>query len=264
MQIFQIPDLEDNYIHVLRCNGKTAVVDPSTAPPVNQFLQQKGWSLDVILNTHHHWDHVGGNEKLKNKWHCPVLGFLKDAHRIPGIDQTLEDNQDWTWEDQVCQVLFIPGHTLGHIALWFKTSSVLFSGDTLFSMGCGRLFEGTAKQMFESLNKLSQLPLETQVYCGHEYSEANASFALQIEGKNQSLIERMKKIHQKREKGESTVPFSLEEELDTNSFLRTKYFIENPESITHKELKKWITNQTTELELFTKIRLLKDSFTYSK
>jgi len=260
MQIFQIPDLKDNYIHLLRCNGKTAVVDPSTAPPVNQFLQEKSWSLDIILNTHHHWDHVGGNKKLKTKWCCPVLGFLEDAHRIPEIDQKLKDQQEWVWEDQICQVLFIPGHTLGHIALWFKTSSVLFSGDTLFSMGCGRLFEGTAEQMKESLDKLSKLPSETQIYCGHEYSEANARFALTIEGNNQDLTGRMKRIREKRKRGESTVPFSLEEELRTNPFLRTRHFIENPESITHKELKKWMKNKKTELEVFTKIRNLKDSF----
>ena len=216
----------------------------------------------MILNTHHHWDHVGGNKELKNKWGCPVLGFSKDAHRIPEIDQKLEDHQDWLWEDQVCQVLFIPGHTLGHIALWFKTSSVLFSGDTLFSMGCGRLFEGTAKQMMESLNTLSRLPKETQIYCGHEYSESNARFALQIEGGNQELINRMNQIRQKRKQGESTVPFSLKEELATNPFLRTKHFIQNPESITHPELKRWMKNQSniSELELFTQIRLLKDQF----
>lgn len=261
MQIFQIPDLEDNYIHVLRCNGKTAVVDPCTAPPVNQFLQEKDWSLDVILNTHHHYDHVGGNKDLKSKWGCPVLGFSQDAQRIPEIDRKLEDQQEWVWEGQVCQILFIPGHTLGHVALWFKTSSVLFSGDTLFSMGCGRLFEGTAKQMKESLEKLSKLPLKTQIYCGHEYSEANAEFALLIDGNNQDLINRMKAVREKRKRGESTVPFSLEEELKTNPFLRTKYFIKNPKSITHKELKKWMEdNSASELELFAQIRLMKDQF----
>lgn len=261
MQVFQIPDLQDNYIHVLRTKGKTAVVDPSTAPPVNQFLQEKNWSLDVILNTHHHHDHVGGNAELKSKWQSPVLGFSKDAYRIPKIDQTLEDHEDWSWEDQVCQVLFIPGHTLGHIALWFKTSSILFSGDTLFSMGCGRLFEGTAKQMFESLEKLKKLPLETQVYCGHEYSEANAEFALLIDGNNQDLINRMKNIREKRKQEKSTVPFSLEEELKTNPFLRTKCFIKNPESITHNELRSWIEdNSVSELELFAQIRLMKDQF----
>lgn len=260
MQVFQIPDLKDNYIHILRNKGKTAVVDPSSAPPVQKFLKKKNWSLDVILNTHHHWDHTGGNEELKSHWNCPVLGFSKDAHRIPEIDQTLEDQQDWVWEDQICRILFVPGHTLGHIALWFKTSSVLFSGDTLFAMGCGRLFEGTAKQMFESLNKLKNLPPKTLVYCGHEYSEANARFSLQIEGNNQNLIKRMKKIHEKREQGVSTVPFSLKEECETNPFLRTKYFIENPENLTHTELKKWMHSKTTEFELFTEIRKLKDSF----
>ena len=260
MKVFQIPALKDNYIHVLRSKGKTAVVDPSLAPPVQKFLKQKGWSLDVILNTHHHPDHTGGNKELKHNWNCPVFGFSKDAYRIPEIDHKLEDQQDWVWESQICQIFFVPGHTLGHIALWFKTSSVLFSGDTLFAMGCGRLFEGTAKQMFESLNKLKSLPPETIVYCGHEYSEANARFALQIDGNNQNLIKRMKKIREKREQGNSTVPFFLKEELETNPFLRIKYFIENPESLTNMELKKWMHPQTTELELFTKIRQLKDSF----
>ena len=260
MQIFQIPDLKDNYIHILRNKGKTAVIDPSTAPPVHQFLKERNWSLDFILNTHHHWDHTGGNKELKNKWNPTVFGFSKDAHRIPEINRTLEDRQEWIFEDQVCRVLFVPGHTDGHIALWFKNPSVLFSGDTLFAMGCGRLFEGTAEQMFESLNILKNLPPETCIYCGHEYSENNARFALQIEGNNQNLINRMKVIQKKREAIQSTVPFSLEEELKTNPFLRTKHFLSYPEYITHPELKKGITPKTTELELFKKIRELKDSF----
>ncbi len=237
------------------------MVDPSTAAPVDQFLQKKKWSLDAILNTHHHWDHTGGNKELKKKWSCLVLGYSKDSYRIPGINHKLEDGQNWTWADQVCRILFIPGHTLGHIAFWFQTSSMLFCGDTLFAMACGRLFEGTAQQMFESLNKIRLLPPETQIYCGHEYSLANAEFALQIEGGNSDLVKRKQSIHKKREKGDSTVPFSLKEELDTNPFLRTKYFIQRPESVTHPDLKEWMKNtKVSELELFAKMRKLKDSF----
>ena len=262
MQVFQIPALKDNYIHILRNEDETAVIDPSESQLVNNFLQEKGWSLDFILNTHHHWDHTDGNKELKKKWNCLVMGFAQDAHRIPEIDRSLKENEIWKWKDQTCQIFFIPGHTLGHIAFWFKNPSRLFCGDTLFAMGCGRLFEGTPEQMLKSLKLLEKLPSNTEVYCGHEYSENNARFALQIEGNNTDLKERQKIILQKRKQNQSTVPFLLKDELKTNPFLRTKILIQNTEKITHPQLKKWVTQHSSlsELDLFKQIRTLKDNF----
>ncbi len=262
MKVYQIPDLQDNYVHILKnSNGETAVVDPSTADSVNQFLEKKKWSLDYILNTHHHYDHVGGNKELKRKWGCTIIGFEKDKKRIPCISQTVQENEEWVWGDQVCRILFIPGHTLGHIAYWFKNSNTLFCGDTLFSMGCGRLFEGTPVQMFQSLNQIKNLPVSTQIYCGHEYSKRNAQFALEIECNNPHLQRRFKKIIQIREKNQSTVPFLLSEELQTNPFLRTKEMLKNPKLLS-SSLRKWFSSQkqVSELHLWTKIRLLKDQY----
>ena len=262
MKVYQIPDLQDNYVHILKnSNGETAVIDPSTAESVNQFLEEKNWSLDYILNTHHHYDHVGGNNQLKKKWNCTVIGFEKDKKRIPSITQTVQEKQEWIWGDQACQILFIPGHTLGHIAYWFKNSNVLFCGDTLFAMGCGRLFEGTPSQMFKSLNQIKSLSKNTQIYCGHEYSEKNAIFALEIESHNEHLQKRSQQIIQKRKQKKSTVPFLLSEELQTNPFLRTKEILTTP-SLLNPSLQKWILQQTqiSELKLWAKIRLLKDQY----
>ena len=262
MKVYQIPDLQDNYVHILKNpNGETAVIDPSTAGSVNQFLEEKKWSLDYILNTHHHYDHVGGNQELKKKWNCEVIGFEKDKKRIPGITKTVQEKKEWVWGSQVCQVLFIPGHTLGHIAYWFKNSNILFCGDTLFAMGCGRLFEGTPSQMLQSLNQIKSLPAKTQIYCGHEYSESNARFALEIENRNLHLKKRLQKIIQIRNQKKSTVPFLLSEELETNPFLRTQEFMKDPQLLS-SSLQKWMSSQKalSELQLWAKIRLLKDKY----
>ena len=263
LEVFQIPDLTDNYIHIIRnpegqLKNQIAVIDPCTAPPVNKFLEEKNWSLNYILNTHHHYDHVGGNKKLKNKWNCSVVGFMGDQKRIPEISVPLKENDVWFWDEIKCQILFIPGHTSGHIAFWFEEDKLLFCGDTLFSMGCGRLFEGTPEQMFKSLKKIASLPPDTLVYCGHEYTLNNSLFALSIESGNLDLQKRHLKIKEKRKTHLSTVPFKLEEELQTNPFLRTQILFEHPEKITHPEIKN--TQISSELELFTLIRSLKDQF----
>ena len=258
IKVIQIPALTDNYIHILRnSSGQTIVVDPSLEEPVNQFFKKKKWSLNFIFNTHHHHDHVGGNTSLKKIWNCSIVGFVKDAHRIPNIDETVQENQ--IFHD--CKILFIPGHTLGHIAFWFQKENLLFCGDTLFGMGCGRLFEGTSGQMLDSLKTLSVLPKKTQIYCGHEYTLKNGEFALELEGNNPHLKTRMKTVIQKRKQNKSTVPFTLEEELKTNPFLRCHLWVKDPSQITHKELKKWIVhNHPTELSLFSKIRQMKDNY----
>ena len=222
LQVFQLPVLQDNYIYILRDEDtqKTAVVDPALSEPVNFFLKEKNWKLDFIFNTHHHWDHTGGNIKLKKKWNCPIFGFAKDAHRIPGIDIHLQEGEEFTFGKFRCRILFLPGHTLGHIAYWFFEEKKLFIGDTLFAMGCGRLFEGSPQQMFASLNQIKSFPPETEVFCAHEYTEKNGCFALSVDPENQNLKDRMKKVKTRRKQNQPTVPFFLSEEFKTNLFLR--------------------------------------------
>lgn len=224
MKVFQIPVLQDNYIYILHDNNtnKTAVVDPAIAQPVQAFLEKNNWQLDYIFNTHHHPDHVGGNFILKKKWNCQVIGFSQDAHRIPCIDKTLDDNDEITFGSHTAQILFVPGHTLGHIAYWFSQANILFCGDTLFAMGCGRLFEGTPKQMFHSLQRIKQLPAHTTVYCTHEYTEKNGRFALREDPHNIHLQKRMKEVINQRKNQQPTVPFPLSAELQTNPFLRSR------------------------------------------
>ncbi len=262
IKVFQIPALEDNYIHILKSSsGQTAVIDPSLEEPVSEFLKRKKWSLDLIFNTHHHFDHVGGNKALKKKWDCQIVGFSKDAYRIPEIDISVKENQIFKWSQHDCKVLFIPGHTLGHVAFWFQKDNLLFCGDTLFAMGCGRLFEGTAQQMLSSLKKITALPQETKIYCGHEYTQKNGQFTLEIEKENPHLKYRMEMVCKKRKQGLSTVPFTLEEELKTNLFLRCKSLLKN-KTVTHLKLQKWIESkrEISELELFTKIREMRNYF----
>ena len=224
LQVFQLPVLQDNYVYILRDveTRKTAVVDPALANPINIFLHKRNWKLDFVLNTHHHNDHTGGNFQLKKKWQCQVVGFSEDAYRIPGIDWYLKEGDEFTLGKSVCRVLFLPGHTLGHIAYWFCEEKKLFIGDTLFAMGCGRLFEGSFQQMFSSLNQIKSFPSETKVFCAHEYTEKNGGFALCVDSQNQNLKDRMQVVRAMRKHNQPTVPFFLSEELKTNPFLRAK------------------------------------------
>ena len=224
MQIFQIPVLQDNYIYLLydQVTHSVAAIDPALAQPVETFLEKKNWKLNYILNTHHHPDHVGANLDLKKKYQCQIVGFAEDATRIPGIDVHLQDRGTWIFGSQLIKVLFLPGHTLGHIAYFFVQEDVLFCGDTLFAMGCGRLFEGTSKQMFDSLQKIKKLPLKTKIYCAHEYTEKNANFALIEDPHNADLKRRAQKVRERRKNNLPTIPFLLSEELQTNPFLRAK------------------------------------------
>ena len=199
---------------------KTAVVDPALAQPVNTFLKSKNWKLDFILNTHHHWDHTGGNKMLKQEWNCLVVGFSRDTHRIPEIDIQLNEGEEFKLGSSMSRILFLPGHTLGHIAYWFWKEKKLFCGDTLFAMGCGRLFEGTYQQMFDSLHQVKKLPPETKIYCAHEYTEKNGHFALSVKPHNTDLQKRMNKVEEKRKNNLPTVPFFLSEDLKTNPFLQ--------------------------------------------
>jgi hydroxyacylglutathione hydrolase len=220
--IRQIPVLRDNYVYLLHDaeTGATGAVDPSVAEPVLRALGETGWRLTHILNTHHHPDHTGGNLAIKQATGAVIVGPRADRDRIPGIDVEVGEGDRYAVGSQMAQVFDVPGHTRGHIAFWFVGSRALFCGDTLFLMGCGRLFEGTPDQMWRSLGKLRGLPPETRVYCGHEYTQSNARFALTVEPDNAALAARSRRVDALRAEGKSTVPGTMAEEIATNPFLR--------------------------------------------
>ncbi len=222
LQIHQIPVLSDNYVYLAHDpeTEATAVVDPAVARPVLEALDCLGWKLTHILNTHHHADHVGGNLELKRATGCTIVGNRDDAKRIPGLDVGVAEGYTVALGAQTAQVIEVYGHTLGHIAYWFGDSAAVFCGDTLFALGCGRLFEGTAGQMWSSLGKLRDLPDDTRVYCAHEYTLSNAAFALSVDPGNQDLRERAERIRVLRANGKPTVPSTVAEERATNPFLR--------------------------------------------
>ncbi|HEX4113176.1 MAG TPA: hydroxyacylglutathione hydrolase [Stellaceae bacterium] len=222
LTIRQIPVLRDNYVYLIRDpdTDATGVVDPSVAAPVLDVLKETGWRLTHILNTHHHADHTGGNLELKQATSCIIVGPRADRDRIPGIDLAVGDGDTYQFGQRAARVFDVPGHTRGHIAYWFADSRALFCGDTLFIMGCGRLFEGTPAQMWDSLGKLKGLPAETRVYCGHEYTQNNARFALTVDPDNAALRARAQRVDALRAQNLSTVPGTIGEELLTNPFLR--------------------------------------------
>lgn len=222
LEVVQIPVLRDNYVYLARdgATGACAAVDPAVAEPVLAALDQRGWRLSHILNTHHHHDHVGGNLELKRRTGCTVVGNAEDAARIPGIDVRVCDGDEYALGASSAEVIAVSGHTIGHIAYWFAGAGVLFCGDTLFALGCGRLFEGTASQMWQSLSRLRALPDETRVYCAHEYTEANAAFALTVDPENAALADRAEAVRAARRAGRPTVPSTMAEERRTNPFLR--------------------------------------------
>lgn len=223
MIVHTVKALEDNFIFVLHdpVTSKTFVIDPSEAKPALDFCRQKNYKIDSIITTHHHWDHVGGNLEIQKETGCPIIGFVGDKDRVPGITQTVTDGESLKLGSLTAKVIHIPGHTTGHIAYYFENEQTVFCGDTLFVMGCGRLFEGTAKQMFDSFKRLASLPKTTKMYCAHEYSLSNARFALSLEpGRLQNnnyatLQERLKREGQ-------TVPTSIGYELEWNPFMRCK------------------------------------------
>lgn len=222
LEIHQIPVLNDNYLYLIKDTASDAVgiVDPAVAEPVLAKLDELGWKLTHILNTHHHMDHTGANLELKEKTGCQIIGSKNDASRIPGIDVLLSEGDVFDFGTQKARIFEVSGHTMGHIAYWFEASNALFCGDTLFALGCGRLFEGTPAQMWDSLGKFIKLPDETQVYCAHEYTESNAHFAMTIEPQNGTLRKRFDEIQDLRSQGIPTVPSTLAVEKATNPFLR--------------------------------------------
>jgi hydroxyacylglutathione hydrolase len=222
LEVRLVPALSDNYIHLLRDRetGTVGVVDPSEAEPAIEALTALSWRPTYILNTHHHPDHTAGNSELKRVYGAKVIGPAADKARIPDIDHAYADGEEFAFGAQKVRVLDVPGHTRGHIALWFPMSLAVFTGDTMFAMGCGRLFEGTHDQMWHSLSKIGALPDETRVYCGHEYTQANARFALTVDGANEALKARARKVDALRAQNQPTLPSTIAEERATNPFLR--------------------------------------------
>ena len=198
----------------------TACIDTPGTEAINAVLEDTGWRLTHILNTHHHGDHTGANLALKEQWGCTVVGAANDAERIPGIDVRVSDGDEYEFGSIKAKVFEVPGHTTGHIAYYFGSEGVAFVGDTLFALGCGRLFEGTPAMMWDSLQKLMALPDETIVYCAHEYTQANARFALSVEPGNARLVARSKEIDELRAQGLPTVPTTIGLERATNPFVR--------------------------------------------
>lgn len=221
-EIELVPALSDNYVYLAHDaeTGATAVIDPAEADPVLAALERKGWKLTHILNTHHHMDHIGGNAELKERFGVPIIGPRADSARIPGLDVEVGDGDTYSVGSQTATVFDTPGHTRGHIAFWFPDSDALFCGDTLFVLGCGRMFEGTPEQFWSSLTKLRSLPDSARVYCGHEYTQSNARFALSVEKDNADLQAKAQQVDALRAEGKPTIPGILGEEKKTNPFLR--------------------------------------------
>ena len=239
MKIEIIPCLQDNYSYLIIDENKSiaCVIDPSESAPIINFLEKNKIKLKFILNTHHHYDHVGGNKELKQKYGASVLGYKGDKERIPEIDIFLNDQEIWKNENFEAKIIHIPGHTLGHICFYFYKDKSVFTGDTLFSLGCGRIFEGTYEQMFESLKKLKELPQDTKIFCGHEYTLQNSKFCMIHDKNNLNLKAKIASIKIKLKAGISTIPSTIKDELECNIFLRSH-----------------------NVETFSKLRDLKDNF----
>ena len=253
MQITPIQCLSDNYAYIVISNNSkiVGVIDPSESTPIIDFLKKEKLNLNYILNTHHHFDHIGGNLELKKIYNAKIVGFSGDKHRIPGIDIALKDNENWNFGSSTVKILHIPGHTLGHICFYFEKEKIAFTGDTLFSLGCGKIFEGKHNQMLNSLDRIKKLPKSTLIYCGHEYTYKNAEFCMKHDGDNAHLKKKFKKIKKLRSQNLPTIPSSLEDELKSNIFLRCDQ--------NDLKIKLGMKNQE-DFKVFRKIRDLKDNF----
>lgn len=251
LQLVTIPCLKDNYAYLVHdaASGETAVVDVPDTAPILAELAARGWALTDILITHHHDDHIQGVDALRAATGAMVVGNAADAHRLPRLDLALSDGLTFTLGAEVCHVIDVPGHTIGHIAFHFPTAKLAFTADSLMAMGCGRLFEGTPAQMWASLSKLAALPPDTLICSGHEYTAANARFAATLEPGNPALISRIAAITSARAAGQPTVPSLLSLELATNPFLRAP------------ALKATLgLPNATDAEIFAEIRARKDKF----
>ena len=239
MRVEIIPCLQDNYSYLIidESNKTASVIDPSEAKPIIKFVEKENINLKYILNTHHHFDHIGGNKDLKKKYNSVVIGYKEDASRIPGIDILLNNNQIWKADNFEAKIIHIPGHTTGHISFHFFKEKLIFTGDTLFSLGCGKIFEGTYQDMFDSLNQIKKLPQDTKIYCGHEYTLQNSKFCIKHDPENLNLKNKIVEIKKKLENNIPTIPSTLKDENECNIFLRAK-----------------------DVKSFSKLRDLKDNF----
>ena len=239
MRVITIKCLDDNFSYIVlnEKNNNACVIDPGEAQPIINKVRSEKINLKFILNTHHHGDHVGGNLEIKKEFNCKILGSINDKNNIPGIDITLKNKELYQNEDFEFTTYFTPGHTLGHVVFYFNKQNFLFTGDTLFSLGCGRIFEGTYEQMFNSLNIIKKFSDETLVYFGHEYTLQNSKFCVHHDPENKSLKNKIISISEKLKNNLSTTPTNLKDELECNIFLRCK-----------------------NLDSFSKLRDLKDNF----
>lgn len=222
LEIVVVPCLSDNYAYLLRdgATGKVGLVDAPEAPPIRAALSARGWGLDLVLITHHHEDHIAAVAELREAFGAEVVGAAEDRHRLPPLDRAVSPGDTVALGESVAEVLAASGHTIGHIAYHFPEAGALFSADSLMVMGCGRLFEGAAEVMWDTLSRMAALPDATLVYSGHEYAEGNLRFALSVDGANQALAARAEEIRRLRAAGEPTVPARLDLERATNPFLR--------------------------------------------
>ena len=252
-ELITIPCLSDNYAFILYNveNRSAFLVDAPEADPINEVLSKKKLTLEKIFLTHHHADHIDGLDKILEKHSAVTIGAKADIHRLPKLDEYVEAGDLFLFQGQAGKIFDVSGHTIGHLALYISAQNILFSGDSLMALGCGRLFEGSAEQMWHSLSQLLSLPDSTQICSGHEYTENNASFALSIDPKNHDLVKRSKQVKLERSKGLFTVPSELGLEKKTNPFLRPfdKNIRENLNM-----------SRSTDVEVFSKIRALKDKF----
>ena len=224
LEVVRIPVLNDNYVWLLHddASKETVVVDPAVAGPVLEAAQQRGWTISQIWNTHWHGDHVGGNAAIKAATGCTITGPAAEAEKIGTLDRMVREGDSVRIGAHRAAVLAVPAHTAGHVAYHLADDHMIFVGDTLFAMGCGRLFEGTAAQMFANMQRLAELPDDTIVYCAHEYTQSNGRFALTVEPDNHALHARMAQVDAARSRGEATVPTSIGQERATNIFMRAR------------------------------------------
>ncbi len=222
LKIVSVPCLNDNFAYLVRddVSGNVAVIDAPEAEPIEAALQALGWTLTHIFITHHHSDHIDGVERLRSLGEITVVGSSADANRLPILTHAITPGETWSWGGRLVRVIDTPGHTVGHIVYHMPEPGVLFSGDTMFAMGCGRLFEGTAQQMWSSLCSLSSLPDDTIVFFGHEYTASNADFALTVDPENDALHARVKDVIATLNNGGRTTPTTIGLERKTNPFLR--------------------------------------------
>ena len=229
--------LKDNFSYVLIDGKNCIVIDPSESKPIVKLLNEKKLSLKYILNTHHHFDHVDGNLDLKKRYNCKIIGFEGDKNRIPGIDISMKDKEHFNFENFSFYTFHTPGHTSGHVCFSFPKEKFLFTGDTLFSLSCGRLFEGSYEDMYRSLNFIKSFDEDTQIFCGHEYTLKNSEFCSKFDPNNEKLKKKILSIKENIELGKPTIPTKLKEEIECNIFLKAENIV-----------------------TFTKLRELKDNF----